>query len=120
MKPPRRERGAASDPRMIVDTVRVGARVYEQRYNRCGKERCRKCNPLKGVEHGVIGHGPYWYLCVTQNRKMRRIYIGRQLNTQLFVTADGRVDWAAIRAAKKERAARLAANREASDWRARS
>ncbi len=28
---------------------------YREQYIRCGKERCKRCNP------DGLGHGPYWY-----------------------------------------------------------
>jgi hypothetical protein len=51
----------------------------------------------------VYGHGPYWYLIVPGGYRPTRVYIGKTLDTQRYVRDDGEVDWAAIKAMKKER-----------------
>jgi len=97
---------------MIVQTIKVGHRVYEQRFNRCGKPTCLKCKSGWIYEGLRFGHGPYWYLCVTYNRRWRRVYIGKILNTELFIDPAGEVDWGAIKAAKRCRLERLRAAKE--------
>lgn len=80
-----------------LTSFRVGSRTYERRYVDCGKEGCHRCN--RG-HYRRPTHGPYWYLCFAQKGSWIRIYQGKELDTTKFVTADGRIDFAAIRARK--------------------
>lgn len=96
--------GDPSDKRMVISTIKVGRRTYEQRLNLCGKGNCKTCYPPLGEEHGRPGHGPYWYLCCMRGRRWVRVYIGKVLNTELYVGADGGVDWDQLRREKAERA----------------
>ena len=107
--PKRKNQGDPSDERMVTDTLKVGNRIYEQRMNRCGKTNCSACNLATRKPGERLGHGPYWYLCVTLNRRWRRIYIGKVPNTQLYIAPEGGVDWAGIKAMKADRIARKAA-----------
>jgi hypothetical protein len=96
-------RGSASATSMVAKTVKVGGRMYEQRFVRCGKRNCGRCYPADGEALGRVGHGPYWYLCVTVGRRMRRAYIGSDLDTQRYVRDDGSVDWAATKGRREVR-----------------
>jgi len=88
-------RGAPSAASMIVQSVTVAGRTYELRRNRCGKHNCRTCyGPHLNGEHRP-GHGPYWYLIIVHPRGVRRIYVGKELNTQKFLLPDGTLDPAA-------------------------
>lgn len=98
------ERCEPSDARMVVQTVQVGRRTYELRYNRCGKGNCSTCYPVGGRAGQRVGHGPYWYLCASRGRRWMRVYVGKTLNTAIYVTADGGVDWAAVKQARRDRA----------------
>ena len=66
-------------------------RVYESRLVLCGKRNCTKCFPPGGMPRP--SHGPYWYLCGQRRGRWSRLYLGRQLDTQKFVAADGSIDW---------------------------
>lgn len=88
-----RIQGSPSMPAMIVKTIVVGIRTYECRYNRCGKKNCRVCYHRSPEYCGPPGHGPYWYLCITQKGRWRRLYIGKELDTAKFIKPDGAVDW---------------------------
>lgn len=110
-----KKRGAASHPGMVVATLHVGTRLYEQRMNRCGKTNCRVCGPRESESDRRPGHGPYWYLCVTRGSKWVRVYIGRELDTQRFVGKDGQVDWGQIRALRKEREERRCRHKAETD-----
>ena len=97
------ERGEPSDARMVVQTLRVGERVYEQRYNRCGRLNCNTCYAEAGAGGGRVGHGPYWYLCGAVGRRWKRVYIGKNLNTELYATPGGAIDWNAVKGSRKDR-----------------
>lgn len=87
---------------MTIQTLLVGERIYEQRLNRCGRRNCQVCYPPGGSGDGAPGHGPYWYMCVVRNGRAFRLYIGKDLNTARYVTAEGVVDWFWYRNRKKE------------------
>lgn len=95
------ERGAPSNKGMIVQTLTVGTRSYEQRYQLCHKQNCRVCyGPDKPV--GIPpGHGPYWYLVLMKGTKRVRLYIGKELDTARFVKPGGEIDWAAVAERRK-------------------
>lgn len=102
-------RNEPSHARMIVQTVEVGRRWYEQRYQLCHKKNCQVCY---GEHHGIDmppGHGPYWYMVTWKWPKRVRIYIGKELDTGRFIQQNGEIDWAAIAARRKARGARKAA-----------
>lgn len=90
--------GAPSSAQMIIQTLHVGLRTYELRYNRCGRRNCSVCYNRGLAYSGPPGHGPYWYLITTTAGRTRRIYIGRTLDTNLYVTPQGDIDWAAYKA----------------------
>lgn len=50
---------------------------YRQEYIRCGKTRCKRCNPPAGTP--ATGHGPYWYRYVWLGGKQRKRYVGKDL-----------------------------------------
>lgn len=104
----RNEQGEKSDGRMIVQTLRVGSRSYEQRWNRCGKANCSTCNGASREANKVPGHGPYWYLVVSMGRKVLRVYIGKILNTEVYVMPNGDLDFGQIRLLRAERLDRKA------------
>lgn len=97
-------KGDRSSESMIKQSLVVGTRTYEQRYNRCGKRNCRTCYHRPADYCGPPGHGPYWYLCITFNGRWRRLYIGKELDTAKFIQADGSIDWVAFknRATRKD------------------
>lgn len=110
------EKGEASDGRMVVQVLKVGRRVYELRFNRCGRTNCGVCYPSPGEPPGRVGHGPYWYLCATRGRKWVRVYLGKVLNTEVYVTPEGEVDWVMVRADREtKRKMRESAKREEPD-----
>lgn len=88
---------------MTLQTVKCGCRIYELRLNRCGKPKCRVCYPPGGAGDGMPGHGPYWYMQVTQGALFRRFYIGKDLDTSKYVNADGQPDWAEYLRTKQAR-----------------
>lgn len=90
-------KGDRSSDSMIQQTIVVGNRTYEYRYNRCGKKNCHVCYHRQADYSGPPGHGPYWYLCVTHRGRWRRLYIGKELDTQKFVLPNGSIDWEAYR-----------------------
>jgi hypothetical protein len=93
---------------MLSKSIQVGRRTYELRYTRCGKRNCSSCYAMPENYAGPPGHGPYWYLCFPYgiNSQWRRIYIGKELSTNRFVTADGCIDFQAIDEARRQRARR--------------
>ena len=108
-----KKQGARSSTAMVVQSVAVGARTYELRYNRCGKENCRVCYRRGADYSGPPGHGPYWYLCFSARGRWRRIYIGKVLDTDKWITPEGDVDWAAYRARRAQTRAAAAAGKTA-------
>jgi len=48
--------GKSLDGTESSETVEGHAASYVQRYVKCNKDRCKKCNAPDGK-----GHGPYWY-----------------------------------------------------------
>jgi len=93
-----------SDPntpsQSVVASFSAPGRHYEARLNDCGKVNCSKCG---GAGRRTPSHGPYWYLCVQSRGQWRRIYLGKELDTARFITSNGRVDWDAIKAARKKK-----------------
>jgi len=79
--------------RMIVDTVETGGRTYELRMNRCGKRACSSCSAALNPPGRRLGHGPYWYLVAYAGSKVVRLYIGKELDTTLYVRPGGGIDW---------------------------
>lgn len=77
---------------MCRQRINVDDRVYEWRYVRCGREKCW-CGGK--MDTGKPGHGPYWYLCGSQNGRWRKIYLGAELDTSRWKTPTGEIDWAA-------------------------
>jgi hypothetical protein len=90
----------------VATSLRVGDRLYEQRFQRCNKPNCSSCTGPAPNPAVPLGHGPYWYLCFSQGHSWRRIYIGKLLNTQLFVLPNGKLDHAAIEARRHSREGR--------------
>jgi len=78
--------------------LEVGSRTYELRWVCCRKTNCKKCYTPNGW---VPSHGPYWYLCYSTARKTHRLYIGKNLNTQKYIGADGRINFGAVNAVRK-------------------
>ena len=101
----RRFRPSSPTP-MLVRSLPVGLRTYEQRYTRCHKPSCSVCQSQSGPIKGTIGHGPYWYLCFRHGKGWTRIYLGKNLDTAKFVLPDGSIDFALILARRADRAAR--------------
>lgn len=83
----------------LISRFRVGNHTYERCLVDCGKKNCSRCRPPDGRRPS---HGPYWYLCFVYKGKWRRIYIGKNLSTTLFIDSDGRVDWTAIVASRSK------------------
>jgi hypothetical protein len=99
----RRLKGVRSADSMVLQVIDVGERHYELRYNRCGKSNCRVCVGAKELRPGPPGHGPYWYLCFTASGCWVRLYLGKELDTKRWVTAEGQVDYAAYKAEVRRR-----------------
>lgn len=78
----------------LVSSFKVGDHTYERSYVDCGKSNCSRCHTP--TVHRP-SHGPYWYLCYSFHGKWKRIYLGKNLDTTLFITSNGHVDHAAIR-----------------------
>jgi len=78
---------------VVSHQLKFRDRSYELRYVDCGKTNCSRCST---PDIRTPSHGPYWYLCVSHKGKWRRIYIGKDLDTSLFIDAYGRVDWKAV------------------------
>lgn len=95
--------GSPSQPGMIVRTIPVANRTYEQRFNLCHRKNCHTCYGRQPDYAGPPGHGPYWYLCVTIRHRWTRIYIGKELDTTKYVLPDGSIDWATLAQRKKDR-----------------
>ncbi len=74
--------------------------TYEQRFVDCNKKNCSRCNGSRGA---VLGHGPYWYFCVTIRSKWYRIYLGKDLDTARFRLKDGTIDWTTVHHRRKQR-----------------
>jgi hypothetical protein len=85
--------GLPSAPPMVLQTVKDRHVSYELRYNRCGKANCTRCNPLATRNYGQPGHGPYWYLVFTAQRRTYRRYIGKHLDTSKYRDRDGNLDY---------------------------
>lgn len=77
----------------LVQNLCVGIRTYELRFVDCGRSNCTRCTQVEGRRPS---HGPYWYLCVTRGKRWRRVYIGKDLHTDKFISPDGSIDWGAI------------------------
>ncbi|KKM63411.1 hypothetical protein LCGC14_1511720 [marine sediment metagenome] len=82
--------GTEAKKGMCHSRVRIEERVYEYRYVRCGAKGCWCGNNQAGRK---AGHGPYWYLCGADVGHWRKIYLGRELDTTLWRTSDGGIDW---------------------------
>lgn len=87
----------------VANIVTVADRRYEQRFQQCHKINCSVCNGTISPNDQPQGHGPYWYLCFTLKGEWKRIYIGKNLDTQKFINADGSLDFAAIEARRTAR-----------------
>jgi len=85
-------KGAPSAESMILNRIVVGARTYEQRRNRCGRRNCQRCYGPPGDQGRRPGHGPYWYLILSTRRGIRRIYIGKDLDTTRHINPDGSIN----------------------------
>jgi len=59
--------------REVVETRRLGERLYQLERVRCGKVGC-KC----AGEHGEL-HGPYWYAYWRDDGKLKSQYVGKRL-----------------------------------------
>lgn len=59
--------------REIVETARLGDRLYQLERVRCGKLGC-KC----AGETGEL-HGPYWYAYWREEGKLKSRYVGKRL-----------------------------------------
>lgn len=75
----------------LVSSFRHKGRFYEHRLVSCGKPNCTRCFPPGRPP--VPSHGPYWYLCAQRNRRWRRVYLGKELDTERFANNTGGVDW---------------------------
>ena len=74
--------------------IRERGFTYEQRFVNCHKANCKRCNGHHGA---VLGHGPYWYACITVRGRWKRLYLGKDLDTARYRLANGEPDWDAIR-----------------------
>ena len=59
--------------REVVETQRLGERLYQLERVRCGKVGC-KC----AGENGEL-HGPYWYAYWRDDGKLKSRYVGKRL-----------------------------------------
>ena len=59
--------------REVVETQRIGDRLYQLERVRCGKTGC-KCVG----ENGAL-HGPYWYAYWRDEGKLKSRYVGKHL-----------------------------------------
>ncbi|WP_088888787.1 DUF6788 family protein [Leptolyngbya ohadii] len=59
--------------REVVETARLGDRLYQRELVRCGKVGC-KCEGKNGELHG-----PYWYAYWRENGRLRSRYVGKRL-----------------------------------------
>ncbi len=62
-----------ANSREIVETQRLGDRLYQLERVRCGKVGC-KCAGAQGELHG-----PYWYAYWRDDGKLKSRYVGKQL-----------------------------------------
>ncbi len=62
-----------ANSREIVETQRLGDRLYQLERVRCGKVGC-KCAGAQGELHG-----PYWYAYWRDDGKLRSRYVGKHL-----------------------------------------
>lgn len=89
--PAARRRSPKHDPpdpgagQAVVQSFPFHGRIYELRKNSCGRKNCATCGGSRPA------HGPYWYMCISRKGKWRRIYIGKDLDTTKFITADGKI-----------------------------
>lgn len=93
-----------------VHTIKDRGAVYEQRFNTCGKANCKRCNEALDT---IVGHGPYWYLCMTYKGRWVRLYLGVTLDTSRYRLPDGSLDWVTIAAERREKKEAAAARRAA-------
>ena len=88
------QKGAPSADSMVIQSLRCHNRLYELRYNRCGKKTCW-CT--RTAHHptfiGPPGHGPYWYLIISSNHRCRRLYVGKELDTSKHIGHEGQILW---------------------------
>jgi len=63
----------SSKGREVVESKRIGDKIYQLERVRCGKPGC-KC----AGENGVF-HGPYWYAYWRDTGKLKSRYIGKIL-----------------------------------------
>lgn len=68
---------ADHDGRNVVERRRAGAVTLQLEHVRCGKDSCRSCP-----------HGPYWYAYFRQGRRIRSVYIGKDINRAHMILAD--------------------------------
>lgn len=59
--------------REVVETQRIGERLYQRERVRCGKMGC-KCAGVDGELHG-----PYWYAYWRDDGKLKSCYVGKRL-----------------------------------------
>ena len=59
--------------REVVETQRIGDRLYQLERIRCGKTGC-KCMSKNGASHG-----PYWYAYWRDEGKLKSRYVGKHL-----------------------------------------
>jgi len=91
----------------VVESFWVHNHRYISRYADCGKPNCKRCGAT-GPRNA--SHGPYWYLCFTdEHGRWQQIYLGKTVDTSRFVTSQGNLDLAAIRAWRSRRRDRPAA-----------
>lgn len=83
--------GVPSANSMVLNRIQTNGHTYELRQNRCGKRRCSVCYGTKALAAGRPGHGPYWYLVLQTARGVRRIYIGKALDTGRYIMPDGSI-----------------------------
>lgn len=93
--------------KMLVTSFITAGRTYEQRFTRCHKLNCTICFPTTQPWPNTVGHGPYWYLCFHHGKGWTRIYLGKVLDTNRFILADGSIDFEAILAARERRALKI-------------
>lgn len=107
----RKPLGPSSPSGFVLNQIQVGIRLYEQRYTRCNKPKCRTCHPTNPEFSGPRAHGPYWYLCFRHDKGWSRVYLGKELDTKLFITPEGTIDYTAIFERRRQRRDDAAARR---------
>lgn len=82
---------------------------YVKRFTYCTTPTCHACRSKTSGKR-VPTHGPYWYFIAYYAPKQhyQLVYIGRILDTSLYRTPDGKVDWQAYESRPRRRKAKAA------------